>query len=75
MTYNQETNQSIVTDLERTEMMELANKELTTAVEKKSVKLETEQRNYPMKTRESKRLKKKREKKVQAQIPALPLTL
>ena len=26
MTYNQETNQSIVTDLERTEMMELANK-------------------------------------------------
>ena len=57
MTYNQETNQSIVTDLERTEMMELANKELTTAVEKKSVKLETEQRNYPMKTRESKRLK------------------
>lgn len=38
-------------------MMELANKELTTAAEEKSVKLETEQKNYPMKTRESKRMK------------------
>lgn len=38
-------------------MMELANKELTTAAEKKSVTLETEQKDYPVKTRESKRMK------------------
>lgn len=36
MTYNHEKNQSIETDPERTEMMELANKKLTTAIVKLS---------------------------------------